>query len=61
MRIILLPLVLVCLVCFGFWLSGFNFDARGETAVGCFAVCCFAAFVGLLLAVASYGDKGDKV
>ena len=26
-------------ICFAFWVSGFNFDERGDVAVVCFILC----------------------
>jgi len=35
-----------------FWLSGFNFDVRGETAVACYMFSLFAAVLTFLVGMA---------
>jgi len=38
MKTLLFALLGPVIICTAFWLLGFNFDARGQTAAGCFAL-----------------------
>jgi hypothetical protein len=56
----LFPLLGVLLVNLGFWLSGFDYDKRGNTAVGLFLMSLFGAVVGFFCTPFIIGFKKCK-